>query len=178
MLPNIVLFQAQDALNQSSLWETNGTASGTFELTPAGANSLGLSPTDITVLGAQVLFAGVDSSGDVGLWTSDGTAVGTMELTSIAGANSAGLAPSDLTVFGNEALFSGINASGQTGLWTTDGTANGTSELAGIIGAGGGGSSAKRPDSLQPRSAVHRRGHGRPSWPVGDQRHGRRNSRS
>ena len=73
MLPNVVLFQARDALNQNSLWETDGTATGTFELAPAGANSLGLSPTDITVLGAQVLFAGFDSSGQVGLWTSDGT---------------------------------------------------------------------------------------------------------
>ncbi len=135
MLPNVVLFQAQDALNQSSLWETNGTASGTFELAPAGANSLGLSPTDITVLGVQVLFAGVNSSGDVGLWTSDGTAAGTVELTSIAGAGSAGVAPADLTVFGSDALFSGINASGQTGLWITNGTASGTYELSGIAGA-------------------------------------------
>ena len=135
MLPNVVLFQAQDALNQSSLWETNGTASGTFELAPAGANSLGLSPTDITVLGAQVLFAGVDSSGDVGLWTSDGTAAGTVELTSITGASSAGVAPADLTVFGSDALFSGINSSGQTGLWITNGTAGGTYELSSITGA-------------------------------------------
>jgi ELWxxDGT repeat protein len=74
---------------------TNGTASGTFELVSAGANSLGLSPTDITVLGGQMLFAGVDSSGDVGLWTSDGTAAGTVELTTIAGASSAGVAPAD-----------------------------------------------------------------------------------
>jgi len=90
---------------------------------------LGLSPTDITVLGAQVLFAGVDSSGDVGLWTSDGAAAGTVELTSIAGASSAGVAPADLTVFGSDARFSGINASGQTGLWITNGTADGTQEL-------------------------------------------------
>ena len=135
MLPNVVLFRAQDSLNQSSLWETNGTASGTFELAPAGANSLGLSPTDITMLGAQVLFAGVNSSGDVGLWTSDGAAAGTVELTTIAGASSAGVAPADLTVFGSDALFSGINASGQTGLWITDGTAGGTQELSGITGA-------------------------------------------
>ncbi|MGC2784541.1 MAG: hypothetical protein WA397_12065, partial [Roseiarcus sp.] len=96
---------------------------------------MGLSPTDITVLGAQVLFAGVDSSGDVGLWTSDGTAAGTVELTSITGASSAGVAPADLTVFGSDALFSGINSSGQTGLWITNGTAGGTYELSSITGA-------------------------------------------
>jgi ELWxxDGT repeat protein len=135
MLPNIVLFQGQDALNDSGLWETNGTGSGTFELAPSGTGAQGLSPSGITVLGGQVLFEGVDLSGDSGLWSTDGTAVGTVELTGIAGASSAGIAPADLTVFGSEALFSGINASGQTGLWTTNGTANGTLELAGIIGA-------------------------------------------
>ena len=135
MLPNIVLFLGRDALNDSGLWETNGTGLGTFELAPAGTAASGLSPSGMTVLGGQVLFEGDDASGHSGLWTTDGTAVGTLELTSIAGASSAGLAPSDLTVLGNEALFSGINASGQTGLWTTDGTAIGTFELAGIIGA-------------------------------------------
>jgi ELWxxDGT repeat protein len=139
VLPNIVLFRGQDALNDSGLWETNGTGSGTFELAPAGIGAQGLSPTSITVLGGQVLFEGEDLSGHSGLWTTDGTAVGTAELTSIVGASSAGIAPSDLTVFGSEALFSGINTSGQTGLWTTDGTANGTLELAGTIGAAGAG---------------------------------------
>ena len=135
MLPNIVLFQGQDALNNSDLWETNGTGTGTFELAATGAGAQGLTPSDITVLGGQVLFEGVDLSGDFGLWTTNGTAIGTVELTSIVGASLAGLAPSDLTVFGSKALFSGINASGQTGLWITDGTVNGTSELAGITGA-------------------------------------------
>ena len=60
MLPNIVLFQGQDALNDSGLWETNGTGSGTFELAPAGTGAQGLSPSGITVLGTRVLFEGVD----------------------------------------------------------------------------------------------------------------------
>jgi ELWxxDGT repeat protein len=98
VLPNIVLFRGQDALNDSGLWETNGTGSGTFELAPAEAGAQGLSPKSITVLGGRVLFEGVDLSGDLGLWSTDGSAVGTTELTSIPGASSAGLAPSDLIV--------------------------------------------------------------------------------
>ena len=109
MLPNIVLFQGQDAIDDSGLWATNGTGSGTFELAPTGAGASGISPSAITVLGGQVLFEGVNSSGDFGLWTTDGTAGGTVELTSIMGANPAGIAPTDLTVFGSEALFSGLN---------------------------------------------------------------------
>jgi ELWxxDGT repeat protein len=95
VLPNIVLFQGQDASNDSDLWEADGTGSGTFELAPTGAAASGLFPNDITVMGDQVLFEGADSSDDLGLWTTDGTALGTRELTSIAGASSAGLAPSD-----------------------------------------------------------------------------------
>lgn len=92
---------------------------------------MGLSPTDITVLGAQVLFAGINSSGDVGLWTSDGTAAGTVELTSIAGASSAEVAPADLTVFGADALFSASTRAARLDSGITDGTAGGTHELAG-----------------------------------------------
>ncbi len=33
MLPNIVFFEGEDTTETASLWETNGTASGTFELT-------------------------------------------------------------------------------------------------------------------------------------------------
>jgi ELWxxDGT repeat protein len=93
VLPNIVLFEGQDALNDSGLWETNGTGSGTFELAlpPTATGPFGLTPRYLTVLGGQVLFEGTDSSGDLGLWTTDGTPLGTMELTSIVGASTAGL---------------------------------------------------------------------------------------
>ena len=39
MLPNIVLFEGIDANNRTGLWETNGTAAGTFELTTSVATS-------------------------------------------------------------------------------------------------------------------------------------------
>src|SRR6202158_1255868 len=88
VLPNMVLFLGQDALNDSGLWETDGTGSGTVELAlaPTATGPMGLTPGGITVLDGQVLFEGVDSSGDLGLWTTDGTVAGTMELTSIVGA--------------------------------------------------------------------------------------------
>ncbi len=145
MLPNIVLFQASDSTHTQGLWETNGTASGTFLLTN-GPNRNGFSgytslPLDLTIFNDQVLFAGRDPNGHYFLFTSDGTAVGTVELTGISGANSAGLfdppVSADLTVFGNEVLFDGVDntAGDKGGLWTTSGTAAGTRELTGISGA-------------------------------------------
>ena len=45
MLPNVVLFQGMDATGTDSLWETDGTASGTFALTPiSGEPGYGFAP--------------------------------------------------------------------------------------------------------------------------------------
>jgi ELWxxDGT repeat protein len=67
----------------NSLWVTNGTAAGTYELTNiSGANSGGLYPFYFTVFNNEVLFRGADAAGNYGLWVTDGTAAGTYELNS------------------------------------------------------------------------------------------------
>lgn len=117
MLPNIVLFAGKDSTSTVGLWETNRTASGTFELLtnpPAvsgqpqitGEAIFGFVPQpgmslDLTVFNGQVLFYGRYSpnpatpidQGPYTLWTTDGTAAGTVPipLTSITGADSTGL---------------------------------------------------------------------------------------
>ena len=142
VLNNEVLFPGQNAAGQTGLWETNGTAPGTFELTGInGANVNGIFTRDIgtsnfgplfpgfAVLNGELLFAGTDTAGNTSLWVSNGTAAGTSEVTGI----SAG-APQDITIFNNEALFSAPDA-GQQSLWVSNGTAAGTFELTGINGA-------------------------------------------
>ncbi|MGH9208222.1 MAG: hypothetical protein ACRD1G_16980, partial [Acidimicrobiales bacterium] len=140
-----VFFSGDDASGGVGLWETDGTASGTHELTGiAGAATRGqgigppgLSPSDLTLYDGQILFSGDDARGQTGLWETDGTVSGTKELTGIAGALTAGIGldPSNLTAYNGELLFSGDGANGQNGLWETDGTATGTKELTGIAGA-------------------------------------------
>ena len=162
MVQNVVLFQGVDATGDIGLWETNGTASGTFEIPVAGANASGLSPSNLTAFNGEVLFEGKDSSG-FGLWVTNGTT--TQEITgtsglspnnltvfngqvlfsgasglwttngSVAGevAGTAGLNPSDLTVFNGEVLFNGIVSGTVTGLWTYNGTT--TQQLKNITGA-------------------------------------------
>jgi ELWxxDGT repeat protein len=154
MLPNIVFFEGTDATDTVSLWETDGTAGGTFELTdvPSGAPLItgqaifGFAPSpavslDLTVFNNQVLFSGRVGPTDIGpftLWTSDGTVAGTVPLT-ITGAKSNGLfSPTvtpGFTVFGAEVLFRGLDTSGASGLWMTDGTAPDTKEITGVNGA-------------------------------------------
>jgi hypothetical protein len=138
---NEVLFQGSD----HGLWETDGTAAGTHELTGvSGAYPGGFHPADFTVFKNEVLFNGYDTAGHTVLWTTNGTAAGTHELTGIKGANPAGLDPTDFTVFNNEVLFRGVDTNGQVNLWETNGTAAGTHELTGISGAytGAGGMNA------------------------------------
>src|SRR3984957_402041 len=125
-----------DAAGGSGLWITNGTASGTLELTGiSGAYTGGITPFDLTVFNSGELFAGEDAAGDEGLWVTNGTAADTQELTGISGSYTGGLSPYDVTAFNGEALFGGTDAAGNVGLWVTNGTAAGTHELTGISGA-------------------------------------------
>jgi ELWxxDGT repeat protein len=151
MLRNVVLFQGTNANGQTGLWESDGTASGTFELAPiAGASASGISPTDLTAFSGAVFFEGSNPTPfetNEGLWTTDGTPDGTVEL--INDSDSFGpYTVNNLTVFNGQVLFEvtihgSISPPNPTGLfyhlWTTNGTAAGTVELP-IAGAGGSGS--------------------------------------
>ena len=75
MVQNVVLFQGVNASGDQGLWETNGTASGTFELAPiAGANASGLAPGNLVGFNGEALFEGVNSSGRAGLWVTNAMA--------------------------------------------------------------------------------------------------------
>ena len=120
VLGNVVLFKGTDLQDTpGSLWVTDGTAAGTFEIggqgnagivgSPNGFTGqftselpLGIQPSDLTTLNGQVLFAGFDNTlkpngfyeDTDALWVSDGTAAGTVEVggagnTGITGANPA-----------------------------------------------------------------------------------------
>src|SRR5271156_1908429 len=106
MARHVVISSGYGADGQINLWETDGTAADTVELTGiAGAGMGGVNPSDLTAFDDGLLFNGRDAAGNLGLWRSNGTSSGTRELTGITGANSAGLNPSDLTAFNNELLF-------------------------------------------------------------------------
>src|ERR1700733_640454 len=125
---NEVLFRGIDTGGTAGLWMTNGTASGTREITGMGGTaSAGVNPSDLTVFNGAVLFNGADTAGHLGLWTTNGTGAGTKELIPPVGAGAAtgGLNPTDMTVFNNEVLFNGADVNGLSGLWATNGTAGG-----------------------------------------------------
>jgi ELWxxDGT repeat protein len=128
MPPARILFYGIDTAGHAGLWVTDGTAAGTSEITVTGADSNGITPFYLTVLGSQVLFAGFDSAGHNQLWSTDGTTAGTSEL-AVTGASAIdGLDPGGFTPLAGKLLFIGFNTANHAGLWITDGTASGTSE--------------------------------------------------
>jgi hypothetical protein len=72
-------------------WVTDGTATGTYEVTINGAYSTGVHAADLTVFNAEVLFEGIDAAGLNGLWVYDGQ--NAYEVTGIAGTFRPGLDP-------------------------------------------------------------------------------------
>ena len=74
-----VLFRGIDTAGAFGLWMTNGTATGTTEITGIdGTASTGINPTDMTVFNGKALFNGARRGRrNLGLWTTDGTAAGT-----------------------------------------------------------------------------------------------------
>jgi ELWxxDGT repeat protein len=132
----LAMFAAVDAGGQDGLWVTDGTASGTHELTNIqnayqGGNgyqggvfggNIGFNP-DITTFDGYALFEGVDASDYKGLWITDGTSSGTHEITGIVGGSSSDLFPiysPDFTAFNGEVLFTAANTAGDVGLWVTN----------------------------------------------------------
>ena len=131
---NTALFAARDGANGYGLWITDGTAAGTSQIAVAGAEAdgtglSGLTPSQLTVIGAQAVFSGNDASRYNGLWRTDGTAAGTYEL-AVPGASATAFFPSGFTAIGTKALFGGTDANGARAVWVTDGTGAGTTELA------------------------------------------------
>jgi ELWxxDGT repeat protein len=109
MFRQTALFNGRYASGKDGLWETNGTAAGTYKLT--GIVDGVFNPSDFTAFNGAVLFAGEDANTLYGLWMTNGTAAGTHELTSTLG--SLGVFGHGMTVFNGEVLFEGEDASGK-----------------------------------------------------------------
>ena len=137
-LGNRALFNGFDTSGNAELWETDGTAANTTELTTPthGFYSL-FSPSDITVFGKGALFNGYDTHGKSELWATDGVPSGTTtELTNITYGSFGSLSPDHITVFGSQALFYGRDTNGQGQMWVTDGVPGGsTTQLTNIPSA-------------------------------------------
>ncbi len=117
------------------LWESDGTAAGTTELTDINPGNGGtyadpsFSSGGFAVLGGKLFFANDDPTHGVELWQSDGTAAGTGLFLDL-NPGAAGSFPQDPTVVANTLYFSATTSAGSSELWSSDGTAAGTNMVA------------------------------------------------
>lgn len=127
-MTDLVVFEAIDTTGAYGLWVTDGTVTGTLELSVSGAypvgglfynGQLGNFVSDA----GKLLFFGSDDAGRYGLWMTDGTGLGTKEIVGISNSPSNGRC----TVFN-----AGILVANDSYLWISDGTSQGTHEITGI----------------------------------------------
>lgn len=121
---NNIMYLLQGAnLTNRSIWRTDGTAAGTFSLTPPLA-----SLKTLTVVNNIFYFAASTNSTGLELWRSDGSAAGTYMLSDIFPGPTGGLAtnPFILGSYNNQIFFIANNGVAGQELWKTDGTTAGT----------------------------------------------------
>jgi ELWxxDGT repeat protein len=120
-----VFFVANDGVNGTALWKSDGTAAGTVLVSTAGTSIATGNPFSLTEAGGTLYFVGTDAANGSELWKSDGTGAGTVLVKNIAsGTSSSG--PTELTNVGGTLFFNAYDAVNGRELWKSDGTAAGT----------------------------------------------------
>ncbi len=124
---NLVIFAANDGLNGTELWRTDGTAMGTFLLKDITPGSSGSSPANFYVINGGLMFTALNSSGSE-LWRTDGTAAGTVMVKDLNPGNGAGVnsTATAFAVLNGILYFSGNDGSSGPEPARSDGTAAGT----------------------------------------------------
>ncbi len=134
-LGSSVLFAANDGVNGTELWITDGTEAGTVLLKDINVGSASSSPSRLTAFGSRVIFTANDGVNGTELWITDGTEVGTVLITEIRPGSTSTSFLGDFAAvgtFGTPGSFVAFGANdGLVGTepWRTDGTAAGTSLL-------------------------------------------------
>lgn len=121
-----VIFTADNVINGTELWVTDGTTDGTFllkDINPNGASSF---IYYMTVTSDNKCYF-VTTTPDKGteLWVTDGTTSGTFLVKDIKSGSDYSY-PSSLTAAGNKLFFSASDDTNKRRLWVTDGTEIGT----------------------------------------------------
>ncbi|MGA7934073.1 MAG: Ig-like domain-containing protein, partial [Kovacikia sp.] len=122
---SVVYFVANDGINGTELWKSDGTSSGTTLVSDINPTSGGSSsPTNLTVVGNTLYFSATDPSSGTELWKTDlinGATTRVKNINPLTGSSS----PSNL-VNVNGTLFFRANDGSGLSLWKTDGTDVGT----------------------------------------------------
>jgi ELWxxDGT repeat protein len=121
----MLFFVANDGINGTELWKSDGTEGGTMMVKDIRPGSMGSNPSDLVNMNGIVFFAANDGVKGAELWQSDGTIAGTVMLKDI-NPNSGSSYPTSLAAVNSNIFFAADNGVNGSELWKSDGTAAGT----------------------------------------------------
>jgi ELWxxDGT repeat protein len=120
-----LFFTANDGMNGTELWQSDGTATGTTLVKDIRNGSSGSDPSLLTNVNGTLFFRANNGLNGYELWQSDGTSAGTTLVNDInSGSNSS--SPSFLTNVNGTLFFRANNGLNGIELWRSDGTSAGT----------------------------------------------------
>ena len=128
----ILFFTADDGINGTELWKSDGTESGTELVSDLqGGDAYSSSaPSGLVNFNGKLFFAADDGTHGRELWKSDGTAGGTMRITDLNTTGDSINANTQLVSFNGSLIFAARqSAAAGTQLWTSNGTTAGTTLL-------------------------------------------------
>jgi ELWxxDGT repeat protein len=121
-----LFFAADDGVNGTELWTSDGTSAGTLLLADLYPGLGSSTPRDLIALAGTVYFSAEGAGLGRELWKSDGTAAGSIVVKDIRLSGSNGSEPRELTPVGNTLFFRAFEDDHGNELWKSDGTEAGT----------------------------------------------------
>jgi ELWxxDGT repeat protein len=135
VLDGFLYFQANDGVNGSELWKTDGTEVNTTMVKNIHTTG-NSSPYELVASSTHLFFNAQNNTDGKELWISDGTEAGTVMVKDIL-PGIGGSDPYYMVVMNENAYFSADNGTNGVELWKSDGTEAGTFMVKDIYATGG-----------------------------------------
>ena len=122
----VLYFTADDGVNGTELWRSDGTDAGTVRLASVNASFAGLSNFgQLTTTGNTLYFTAFEPTTGIELWKYD-VAANTLQRLTDTAPGPVSSNPSELTVIGSSLFFAADAGTRSPELWKSDGTLQGT----------------------------------------------------